>query len=336
MAEHGLPYKVGFTGREHSIVAGGVSAFLNGPPVTTFDPEGGDGISGAGRRVFGRTTQEAFGDALCNKGCVAARAVVDNDVHVCLLADAFSCDGFRIVDHQWLYHAVDDPVEGIGTGIGGFVAGADGSHESYNGMPARIEEGVPGSLELVFQWREPRPVGKHLADTVGGQYVEYGSSEIMFCSQFNVIPVVLRDFAEEAIQIAGEQFRSPAFVLAPVFLLEDESPEVMAQQRHRRFVKAAHKDVRIEVGRVGNEFRSASELLSENDLGYLQQDVVIGGKKTGISLEHLEGPGGFSCCIEENGVEGVIQFEYFEMIEVFADAVHGEHDLLERPASDFL
>ena len=104
-------------------------------------------------------------DLPCNQGGVAACAVVDDDGDLDSFFDRLSHEGGCFGYHVRLHHAFNPLVKGMGLHVGVLVPHADGGDkpdDAFLGM----DKDITRLCELFQEARQPRPVGKDLADLI--------------------------------------------------------------------------------------------------------------------------------------------------------------------------
>ena len=139
-----------------------------------------------------------------------------------------------------------------------------------------------------------------------------------------MIAVVPGNFLEELIQGGGHVGYRRSILFGQVFLLKDEAGQGRAQEFNGWLVELAGKDLGIEIGWVVLVLITPSQLRGGNHLGNLEEKGVPIPQMLLIGLEGLEGLGGLAVLISEGTVEGEVDFQDREVLEILGDAVYRE------------
>ena len=150
---------------------------------------------------------EPFGDLLGDQGGVAAGAVVDDEVDLDLVLYGLVYDFGRVLDHLRIQHPRDHFVEWEGLGVGFLVAHPQGGDEADDRLFSGVEKLRSRLGKLLPQRRQPGPMGEDQSHPVLFQDIEDRGNPIGLGAKLDVVALILRDLAEEFVQILGKTWK---------------------------------------------------------------------------------------------------------------------------------
>ena len=201
---------------------------------------------------------QPFGDLLSDQGGVAASAVVDDEIDLEPVPYGFVYDFGRILDHLRIQHAGDHFVEWEGLGVGFLVAHPQGGDEADDHLFSGVEKLRSYLGKLLPQGRQPGPVGKDQSYPVLFQDIEDRANPIGLGAKLDVVAFILRDLAEEFVQIMGKFGDWDPVILDMVFLLKDDSMKAGSEDLNGGLVKLLGENIRIQVIFVLNKGAASS------------------------------------------------------------------------------
>jgi hypothetical protein len=84
--------------------------------------------------------------------------------------------------------------------------------------------------------------------------------QIGFSAEFNVVPGILGDLAEEFVQILGQLGNWEPVILGMIFLLEYDSIQAAAEDLDGRLIELLGENIRVQVIFILNKTRTPSSV----------------------------------------------------------------------------
>ena len=109
-----------------------------------------------------------------------------------------------------------------------------------------------------------------------------------------------------------------------MLLFKDEAGQGRAQELDSWLVELADKDLSIKISWILLILTTPSQFRGGNYLGHLKEKGVPVPQMLLVGLEGLEGLGGLAVLVSEGTVEGEVDFQNREMLEILGGAVYRE------------
>ena len=103
-----------------------------------------------------------------------------------------------------------------------------------------------------------------------------------------MVPLILRDLAEEFVQILGKFGNRDPVILDVVFLLEDDSIQAGAEDLNGGLVELLGENIRIQVVFILNESAAPPQFPGDDDLRGLEKDQIPFLHLLAIAFEDME------------------------------------------------
>jgi len=172
---------------------------------------------------------KSFSNLLGDQGGVAAGSVVDDEIDLDLILLGLVHDFGRVLDHLRIQHAQDHFVKRERLGVGFLVAHPQRSDEADDHLFSGVEKLHSYLGQLLPQGRQPGPMGKYQSHPMLFQDIKNRGNPIGFSAELDVVPFILRDLAEEFVQIQGQFGNGNPVILDVILLLEDDSIQAGAE-----------------------------------------------------------------------------------------------------------
>ena len=137
-------------------------------------------------------------------------------------------------------------------------------------------------------------MGKDQPHPVLFKDIRVRGNPICLGANFNVIPFILRNFAEEFVQILGKFGNRDPIVLDVVFLLEDDSMKAGAEDLNGGLVELFGENIRIQVIFVLNKGAASPQLPGDDDLRGFEEDQIPLFHLLAIAFQNMKIRGGIS------------------------------------------
>ena len=163
-----------------------------------------------------------------------------------------------------------------------------------------------------------------------------GVNQIGLGAKLDVVALILRDLAEEFVQILGKFGDWDPVVLDVVFLLEDDSMQAGAEDLNGGLIELLGENIRIQVIFVLNKSAAPPQFPGDDDLRGLEEDQIPLLHLLAVAFEDMEIRGGASLGFQEGAIKGVIDFQDGKVLKIFRHALDRQGFLGEGLVPDLM